>query len=262
MARASRYLAGEVESRNTRDRRILRKTDFEPDELEQLLTAQEHQQKWALFYTERGGLPIPDRDGLGGVIPCSSMRNHGVAWRRAGDVTETWLLTARKSNRGWDMGCDVGHESAHAAFAPVPLFVDSGVMRDESSSLVDVDAVADLEPEHIIRMLYFYSEIAVVAIRGEGRSTNTGLPIDDPEELNRLVSISDELFPGFGFERALAACARFDNYFDPQQSDSIFKLAAPILRVLPKVNQFVDAMSPPSVGVLRAAVNTEALAHS
>jgi len=248
---ASSYLAEEIPARKARVRRISRSTDLAIDELEHLLTGRQHCQKWALFCTQSGGLPIPEACESRGVVPCSSMRNHGVAWDKQGNLTEIWLLTARKPNQPWDMDSDIGHESAHAAFAPVPLFVDADLTRNGDVSLVDVDGPDDLAPQQIARLLYFYCEIAVVAVRGEGRSTNTRLPIDDPEELYQLVWISDRLFPGLGFARALYVCGRVNNYFDPQESDAIFDLAAPILRLLPKLNTFVAAKSPPTLRVVR-----------
>ena len=94
-------------------------------------------------------------------------------------------------------------------------------MEDVGVSLVDVDTPDALDPHHVVRMLYFYSELAVVAVRGEARSTNTRLPIDDPEELYQLMKLSELLFPGIGFSRARVVCARAHSYFDPNESDEI-----------------------------------------
>jgi hypothetical protein len=261
IAQASLFLFKEMAVRTARVRRMTGTGHFQPHELEELLTAQTHRQNWAIYCTENGGLPIPDSPGANrewGVIPCSSMRNHGVGWRRSGATVETWLLTARKQGADWDMDSDVGHESAHAAFAPVPLFVEPGVMENVPFSLADIRNLDELRPEHLVRLLYFYSELAVVSIRGEARPTHTRLPISDPEEVFRLVAISDQLFPGFGFSQAKRACERASARFDPQESDAIFDLATPVLRLLPHLNVFVNALAPPTLEELTDAVKTKA----
>jgi hypothetical protein len=256
---AAQFLFEEMAVRSARVRRLAGTASFEAGELEALLTNQTFRQSWAIYFAENGGLPLVDSpDESRGVIPCSSMRNHGVGWLREGEAVETWLLTARKPGEDWDMDSDVGHESAHAAFAPVPLFVKPGVMESVPFSLADVRNVDELRPEHLVRLLYFYSELAVVAIRGESRPTHTRLPIADPEEVFRLVAISEELFPDFGFTRAKRACERSNAYFDPEESDAIFDLAAPVLRLLPRLNGFVNALGPPTLGELKDAVKLEA----
>jgi len=261
LSRASAFLVKEMTVRSARVYRMSRTTGLAASELEEFLTAQRHGQGWAIYYTQEGGLPLPEvvSASEGGVIPCSSMQNHGVGWRRAADSIETWLVTARKHGSDWDLDSDVGHESAHAAFAPVPLFISPGVMENVPLSLADVDTIGDLEPEHIIRLLYFYSEIVVVAVRGEARRTSTRLPIADPEELYRLVAISEELFPGFGFEKAKVACARTRAYLDPKESDAIFDLATPIMRLLPLLGVFVNALAPPTLETLADAVKSRLL---
>lgn len=260
LARASRFLFKEMAIRMARMRRLAASGAFALPELEELLVMQKHRQGWALYDSQDGGLPIPEY-GNGdehGVIPCSSMRNHGVGWCCDGMSVETWLLTARKPGQDWDMDSDVGHESAHAAFAPVPLFVKPGVMENVPFSLADVRTLDELRPEHLVRLLYFYSELAVVAIRGEARPTHTRLPISDPEEVFRLTAISDEIFPNFGFQRARRACERSAARFDPAESDAIFELATPVLRLLPHLNVFVNALAPPTLEELGAAGNSKA----
>jgi hypothetical protein len=129
-------------------------------------------------------------------------------------------------------------------------------MENVPHSLADVRNPSELRPEHLVRLLYFYSELAVVAIRGEARPTHTRLPIGDPEEVFRLAAISEELFPEFGFSEAKRACEHASAYFDPQESDAIFDLAAPVLRVLPRLNVFVNALAPPTLEELMDAVRT------
>jgi len=259
LARASHFFFKEMAIRSARMRRLAATGAFALAELEELLVAQKHHQGWALYDSKDGGLPVPEHGDGGyekGVIPCSSMRNHGVGWCYDGTSVETWLLTARKPGQDWDMDSDIGHESAHAAFAPVPLFVKPGLMENVPFSLADVRTLEELRPEHLVRLLYFYSELAVVAIRGEARPTHTRLPISDPEEVFRLTAISDEIFPDFGFRQAKRACERAAARFDPAESDAIFELATPVLRLLPHLNVFVNALAPPTLEELGDAVKS------
>jgi len=100
---------------------------------------------------------------------------------------------------------------------------------------------------HTTQMIYLYSEIAVVALRGEHRSTETGLPVARPEELSALLWLSSELAKNLGFEAALAACQHRQGKIDIAHGDEIFEIAAPILRVIPSLTQFVTRPQPPSL---------------
>lgn len=251
---AADFLVTEIAIREARVWRLIRSGACSLEEVEQLFSCQLHPQKWALYYTENGGLPdAPSPPGyLAGMVPCSTMRNHGVGWQRQGHNIDIWLVTAPKPGRAWDMDSDIGHESAHAAFAPVPLFVQPVAANELPATLVDVWAADALLPQQIARLLYFYTEIAVVGIRGESRATYTRLPIEDPEELAGLLRLSDNIFPGLGFDRALHTFARNRGSFDPQQSDAVLELTAPILRLLPELNKLTDALIPPTPQELRA----------
>ena len=250
------FLVQEMAIRDARVWRLKRSGLCEDAEVDAMLTVDSHQQTWALYFSENGGIPEADTivtaESEQGVIPCSTMRNHGVGWRRRGQKIDLWLVTAPKPGQDWNMDSDIGHESAHAAFAPVPLFVQSAAQAHFPASLIDADHAQDLNPEQVARFLYFCSELAVVGIRGESRKTHTRLPIDDPEELFSFLRLGDELFPGCGFEYAQSVCKRVRGNFDLEQSDAVFALTAPILRVLPHLNAFVDVVTPPSVPVLRA----------
>ena len=75
------------------------------------------------------------------------------------------------------MDSDIGHESAHAAFAPVPLYIQTA---DLTSTLLHVESLKhrrEIKPGHLARMIYAYSELAVITVRGEPRSTATGTPV-------------------------------------------------------------------------------------
>jgi hypothetical protein len=188
------------------------------------------------------------------VIPCSTMQNHGVAWEQADDGrVRIWLATARREGCDWDWESDIGHESAHAAFAQVPLFVQAFPQIAEDV-LSDVANPNELQPVHITQMIYLYSEIAVVAMRGESRATVTGLPVARASELNALLRLSAELVENAGFERAAAVCARKDGKIDVNHGDEIFEIAAPILRIIPSLTQFINNPEPPALEAFEEAV--------
>jgi hypothetical protein len=208
------WLGPELARRQARRDIFVRLGLFSPEEIESFMTIRTGAQPWAIYYSASGGLGIPAENGAAasfarrGVVPCSSMRNHGVAWTRDHATgLHVWLATARKEGQGWDWDSDIGHESAHAAFAQVPLFTQLLADAIDKSSLADVKGVQDLSPAHIARMAYFYSEIAVVAVRGECRPTQSGLPVAEREELRSVLELSNQLAPKAGFRQALAAYA-------------------------------------------------------
>jgi hypothetical protein len=251
---ASKFLVKEMAIREGRIWRLLRTGLCSEEEVDEIIKGQTHKQKWALYYSEDGGLPpapTDPRSADSGTVPCSAMRNHGVSWRRHGQLLDVWLVTAPKSGQDWDMDSDIGHESAHAAFAPVPLFVQSAANSGLTPSLIDVDSSEELEPDQVARLLYFCSELAVVGIRGENRRTYTCLPIADPEELSSFLRLANELFPDIGFDRAQRTFKRVRGNFDLDQSDAVFDLTTPVLRILPKLNEFVDVLFPPTAAVLQ-----------
>ncbi len=130
LAGMTKHLEIEFARRAKRKQRFVELGLLTEDELETFLVERTHLQPWALYYSRNGGLggaeDTTHEADARGVIPCSSMRNHGVAWEQAenGEV-RTWLATSRRPNSPWDWESDIGHESAHAAFAQVPLFVQS-----------------------------------------------------------------------------------------------------------------------------------------
>ena len=195
------------------------------------------------------------------MIPCSSMKNHGVAWDRAEDgKVRIWLATSRREGRDWDWESDIGHESAHAAFAQVPLFVQS-ISQIPDSILSTLARRDELGPVHIAQMIYLYSEIAVVAVRGELRSTATGLPVATPAELNALLRLSAELAGDPGFERAAAICTRLHGRVEVNEGNEVFEIAAPILRLIPHLTQFTNNPQPPALSLFRAALADALVRH-
>lgn len=255
------WLTEELDIRLRRSRMFVQLGLFSAAEIDAFLTGRTGTQPWAIYYSAHGGLGFSDGDlktAVGadhGVIPCSSMRNHGVAWTRSNHGgTRVWLATARKEHESWDWDSDIGHESAHAAFAQVPLFTQLLVDDIDKSSLSQVHGIRQMSPANIARMTYFYSEIAVVAIRGENRQTPSGLPVAEMQELGRLLELSNELSPKVGFQEAMTAYRRCHDSIDVGHSREIYEIAAPIIRSIPRLTQFVSAGEPPDISAFRSAL--------
>ena len=249
------HLQLEFARRAKRKQRILELGLFGERELESFLTERTRLQPWAIYYSAKGGLgPGQSANGHApgrGVIPCSSMRNHGVAWESTNEGAEvqTWLATSPRENSPWDWESDIGHESAHAAFAQVPLFVQSSPVIPESLSRLQ--SGDDLTPLHIAQMIYLWSEIAVVAIRGEERPTATGLPVASPAELRALLHWSAFVTEDASFEKAASISASVNGIVDVNRGDDVFLIAAPILRAVQRVTRFVNDPQPPTLSVLQ-----------
>jgi len=253
------HLRHEFEIRLTRQRKFVALNLLKEDEVESFLTERTGAQAWAIYYSRNGGLGIPGTGfpepcGSRGVIPCSSMRNHGVAWEQGEDGrTRIWLATSRKEGLAWDWESDIGHESAHSAFAPVPFFVQS-IAQIPDDVLSKVRNAGELQPAHIAQMVYLYSEIAVVAVRGESRPTETGLPASKRAELHALLRLSAELSGDSSFVRAMAANARANATFNAQEGNELFEIAAPMMRVIPHLTRFTNDTQPPALSVFRGIV--------
>lgn len=229
---------------------------FAPSEIESFLTHYTKTQPWAIHYGVTGGLGVErasvrTRDVPRGVIPCSSMQNHGVAWSPTDDGIDVWLATSRKEGQEWDWDSDIGHESGHAAFAPVPLFVQSANLLKGMLHVDGLTCASDLQPRHIARIVYAFSEIAVVAIRGELRETDTGTPIGQKEELLALLRFSRELMPTFGFDRAISVYEKTSGFLDMKTGTAIYEVAAPMMRAIPKFKGIMKSFLAPSVSEFR-----------
>ncbi len=232
---------------------------FSPSEIEAFLTERTHVQPWAIYYSRSGGLGLravnsEQDNGERGVIPCSSMQNHGVAWSRtnAGQF-QVWLATARKPGADWDWESDIGHESAHSAFAQVPLFTQMLAGMIDQSPLAPIDDLHDLGPAHVARIVYFYSEVAVVAVRGENRPTETSLPVAERAEMQALLELSHQLAPWAGFRNSLAAFTRVDGHIDVNGRE-IYEVACPMIRTFPHLTPFINSGTAPSISMLRQAI--------
>ncbi|HLH42179.1 MAG TPA: hypothetical protein VKV74_04270 [Bryobacteraceae bacterium] len=237
---AADFLLDELIRRERRGKRIVEMRLFRDDELEAFFTERTQAQPWAIYYSKDGGLGISsdarsDLDAERGVIPCSTMQNHGVAWRRGAESFDVWLATARKPGGDWDFDSDIGHESAHAAFAPIPLFSQALFEVDGLAPLRAVETSHNLSAPHMALLVYFFTEIAVCAVRGESRNTQTGLPVADAADLSALLRLSCTLFPDDGFRSGLRALERARYPLDVESGSEIYEIAAPIMRVIPRL---------------------------
>ena len=249
-------LKKEFHIRKERERTFIELDLFTPSEIEAFLTHHTEAQSWAIHYGITGGLGVErasvrTRDVPRGVIPCSSMKNHGVAWAPLENEMEVWLATSRKDGQEWDWDSDIGHESGHAAFAPVPLFVQSANLLKGMLHVDGLNCANDLQPRHIARIVYAFSEIAVVAIRGELRETATGTPIGQKEELLALLRFSHELMPTFGFDRAISVYEQTSGCLDMKHGAEIYEVATPMMRVIPKFKGMMKSFLAPSVTEFR-----------
>jgi hypothetical protein len=247
-------LEQEFQKRRERKQKFVDLNLFSDREINEILTGHKHVQPWILYFSKEGGLNIltqnvEGEDSPWGVIPCTSMPNHGVAWRKTSTSdSQVWLATARKVAHDWDWDSDIGHESAHSSFAPVPLFVQALHINSETTFLDSVSSLQDLNSNHLARMSYTYSEIAVISMRGEQRNTKTGLPVvERPEELYAFLELSHQLMPDLGFDRALTACRRVNGQIDVNDSVEIFEIGAAVMRVLPRISKLTNHFTIPTI---------------
>jgi hypothetical protein len=247
-------LEREFRKRHERKQRFVDLNLLSDHEIHTILTGHRQAQPWALYYSKDGGLNIQANDSYGkdlswGVVPCSSMPNHGVAWEKnsAGNY-QIWLATARKHKQNWDWDSDIGHESAHSSFAPIPIFAQALHLDPEVTKLTSVKNLQNLSSGQVARMCYTYSEIAVIAMRGEQRNTETGLPVvEQPDELYAFLELSHQLMPNLGFNRALAACKNASGQIDVNDGTEIFEIGASVLRVLPHISKVISCFGIPTI---------------
>lgn len=241
---AATWLVKELTRREDRGHRFVELKLFTDKELRAALTRR-HKQPWILYYSENGGLgdskAASSPSAKTGAIPCSTMRNHGVGWRLDEDGgMRVWLVTARKDGQDWDWDSDIGHESAHAAFAPVPLFTQSLGGDLDTIRFAETQNANDLSTHQLARMCYMFTELAVVSVRGEARPTATGLPLGEPEELHAFLGLLKQAMPGVGFDRALNACDRVGGVIAVEDGSAIFEIGAAALRTLAVSIGFVN----------------------
>lgn len=67
-----------------------------------------------------------------------------------------------------------------------------------------------------------------------------------------MLTVADELAPHAGFPEAISTFRDAGGIVDPNRGDEIYRLAAPILRILPKLSCFLRSFIPPdAVAVAR-----------
>ena len=250
---AADHLAKEIEVRVQRCERMVELGFFEQAEIQSFLCTHRNAQPWLLYCSENGGLGEYDEMGYEkqsdfGLIPCFHMPNHGVAWSksRVGGVS-MWLATARKAGKAWDWDSDIGHESCHSAFSPVPLFTLPANQINRSMPLSAVRSMGELLPRHISSICYMCSELSVVTIRGERRETATGLPaLEVDADFGAFLALAHELMPEFGFDRALRVFTGADGVINPNEGEEIFEIGAPAIRAIPFLLPNFNKFSQPS----------------
>jgi hypothetical protein len=244
------YLPGEFRRRERRMERFVELGLFDKAEVEEFVHGHRDAQPWLIYYSENGGLGPYDQTAFSrcadqGMVPCFALRNHGVAWQRSpSGGYSTMLVTSRKPGQDWEWDSDVGHESAHAAFSPVPLFTLPAEQLTEPNRLSALGAVDDLTTKHLASICYLCSELAVVSLRGEPRETQSGLPTtESSKDLPVFFDVCHELLPGFGFDRARTAFQRVNGVIDCNNGDEIFEIGAPAIKtvgiIYPEFNRFV-----------------------
>ncbi len=240
----------EIPRRNLRQQQFVRLGLFNKSELHSILLGNVSFQPWVLLISEHGGLEDDPS-----IVPCSSMTNHGVAWVEENGARRTWLVTSRKKTDrvgldGWDLPSDIGHESAHAAFAPIPLFSQTLNVAAGLTFLQQSCKPSTLSQEAWARFAYIFCELAVVAVRGEERETKTKLPVlGTLSELENFLRLSHELMPKFGFGEALQAVSGKEEI--SPESDAMYLIGAPVLRVIKHLRTMVNEGKPTQEGWYR-----------
>jgi hypothetical protein len=242
----SAYLVKEITRREWRKDQFVRYGGLNLDEIERFMTERTNVQPWVIFHSNKGGLEDFKSDSRSGIIPCSTMRNHGIAWRQTQCGTQTWIVTSHKEHATWDMDSDIGHESAHAGFAHLPLYTQLTATDLERSSLPGTTTLRTLTSAQAARAVYYMSELIVVAVRGERRSTPTGLPIASFEELLSFIRICSELAPWWNSNGILRS-AEMNQPIDVESDPEVFQLAGLLIRIFPALVRDIGSNRPPDL---------------
>ena len=114
-------------------------------------------------------------------------------------------------------------------------------------------------------MCYLLTELAVVAVRGEARPTETALPLGEPRELRAFLGLLKQVMPGAGFDRALDACERVGGVIAVEDGSEIFEIGAAALRAMAASIGFVDQpdIAPVADRIfrMRSGYNPQARSH-
>jgi hypothetical protein len=205
-------------------------------------------QPWIIRMLKDGGLDdMPgtpsDPNAQYGIVPCTTMPNHAVAFCHDAGRFKSWLVTSRKPRQGWNWDSDIGHECAHAKVGGVPLF-SQGVNADARLAFFQEGCRPEgLSSSEWGRFAYCFCELTVVAARGERRATGTGLPAPETtRELRNFLRLAHGLMPHFGFDDALEE-VRMDRTIDPDDP-AMFLIGAAALRVMRHLTPMVSRGEP------------------
>lgn len=229
-------------------------------EMRRLLDPGRNPQPWIIYDTERGGLPDiecspDDPEARSGVIPCSAVRHHAVAWwRNADGHVRTCLLSGRGTGVSFEMDSDIGHEGVHAAFSPVPLF--SQTMEERSRAVPFSAAVpGSMTHEQRARFAYTLCEVGLAMLRGEPRPTPTGLiNIEEWEDARAFLRIAHSLMPGLGFGHALEMTHDRDTPIGIDEP-VFFAIGIATLRAMWHLAPHVNSCEPPEETWYRSVPN-------
>ena len=170
------HLRAEMDRRMARQRRFVSLGLLSEDEVEAFLTGRTSAQPWALYFSTGGGLGTQKR-GVGeanrarGVIPCSTMQNHGVAWEQADNGrVRIWLATARREGCDWDWESDIGHESGTRGVCPGAA-VRAGISPDRGGRFVRCrESKRTSTGPHYADDLFVFGDRSGRNARGESRN--------------------------------------------------------------------------------------------
>jgi len=214
-------------------------------------------QPWYIYVSTNGGLydgePLPEETNPDsplvqfGAIPCTAAHHHGIAWWRTPSGRRSALVTSHREGSAWNWDEDIGHEAAHASFGPIPLFSQHFEAYGANTGLYEM-WISDqaMTPELSARVHYILAELAVVSVRGEQRTTGTGLPgMQSLDELFLFLSIAHRFFPAAGFE--LVACAAREEGIPISvwSGPTIAPLRAAALRAAPVLANYINTTIPP-----------------
>ncbi|MCX7357952.1 MAG: hypothetical protein NT015_07415 [Alphaproteobacteria bacterium] len=214
-------------------------------------------QTWYVSESKGGGLtpgaPMhgagdPDRESAG-VIPCSAATHHGVAWWEAPGGRGVGLVTSRRVGGHWNWDEDIGHESAHASFGPVPLYSQSLESDGFKRRLADAYAATGGEFDEVLiaRTTYLVSELMVAFVRGEQRTNGTGLPgLLDAADFNAFCTMAHRLLPLAGFDRAKTLGEAEGMPLGVWSGPTIRAIGAACFRAAPAIIPLINATHPPA----------------
>jgi hypothetical protein len=215
-------------------------------------------QPWYIYVSPKGGIydgralsesSDPDStEEASGAIPCTTASHHGIAWWKTSTGRQSALITSHPVGGAWNWDEDIGHEAAHASLGPIPLFSQHFEAYGATNSLSEMWRRDNtITPEISARMHYLMAEMAVVCIRGEQRSTGTGLPgLETLDELLLFLSLAQLLFPTAGFE-SVAASAREEGVpLSVWSGSTTIPLRAASLRVAPELAKLTNIAKPPA----------------